>query len=63
LRLALRRIVPIELADAQAGCTLIDLLDGLSEHTLDAKGRIELSLDAYGYRWLRLRRPGNDPVI
>jgi hypothetical protein len=57
-----RCIVPIQL-DELPGCTLVDLLDGLSEHDLDAKGRIEVGLEPYGYRWLRLRRPGDPPII
>jgi trehalose synthase len=56
-------IVPIQLEDVPPGCILIDLLDGLSEHALDAKGRIEIGLEPYGYRWLRLRRPEDDPII
>ena len=54
-------IVPIELEDVPPGSILVDLLDGLSEHELDAKGRIELGLEAYGYRWLRLLRPRGPP--
>jgi glycosidase len=56
-------MVPIELADAPADSTLVDLLDGLSEHQFDAKGRIEVKLEPYGYRWLRLLRPQDDPII
>ncbi|WP_006245973.1 alpha-amylase family protein [Mycolicibacterium tusciae] len=56
-------IVPVQLEDAEPGCVLIDLLDGLTEHTLDDNGRIELGLEPYGYRWLRLRRPEDDPII
>ncbi|WNG94369.1 alpha-amylase family protein [Mycobacterium sp. ITM-2016-00318] len=56
-------MVPIQLQDVPPNCVLVDLLDGLSEHELDAKGHIELRLEAYGYRWLRLRRPGDDPII
>jgi trehalose synthase len=56
-------IVPIQLEDVPEGCILVDLLDGLSEHKLDAKGRTELGLEAYGYRWLRLRRPEDEPII
>ncbi|KAA0090847.1 trehalose synthase [Mycolicibacterium sp. P1-18] len=56
-------LVPVELADAPAGSVLVSLLDGLTEHPLDASGRTELSLDPYGYRWLRLVRPGDDPII
>ncbi len=56
-------MVPITLEDVPPNCVLVDLLDGLSEHELDAKGSIELRLEAYGYRWLRLRRPDDDPII
>ena len=56
-------IVPVQLEGVPPGSRLIDLLDGLSEHELDAQGRIELGLGAYGYRWLRLRRPEDDPII
>jgi hypothetical protein len=56
-------IVPIQLDDAPPGSVLVDRLDGLSEHELDAQGRIELDLGAYGYRWLRLLRPGDEPII
>ncbi|BDX35048.1 alpha-amylase [Mycobacterium antarcticum] len=56
-------LVPIELADAPTGSILVDLLDGLTEHHLDRAGRIELHLEPYGYRWLRLLRPDDDPII
>jgi trehalose synthase len=56
-------IVPIQLEDVPERCILVDLLDGLSEHKLDAKGRTELGLEGYGYRWLRLRRPEDEPII
>jgi trehalose synthase len=50
--------VPIRLDDAADGWALVDLLqDG--EEQLDAKGRTELRLDGFGYRWLRVRRPGD----
>jgi trehalose synthase len=58
-----RCIVPIQLADIPAGCTLVDLLVGLTEHQLDAEGRIDVGLDEYGYRWMRLRRPEDQPII
>lgn len=56
-------IVPIQLDGAPAGSVLVDLLDDLTEHELDAKGRIEVGLEPYGYRWLRLRRPDDQPII
>jgi hypothetical protein len=30
---------------------------------LDPKGRIEVGLEGYGYRWLRLRRPEDEAII
>jgi trehalose synthase len=56
-------LVPIELQDAPRGSVLVDLLDGLSEHPLDASGRTALTLEPYGCRWLRLLRPEDDPII
>jgi glycosidase len=56
-------LVPIELDDVPPGCVLVDLLDGLSEHPVDDAGRLEVALDGYGYRWLRLLRPDDDPII
>jgi hypothetical protein len=56
-------MVPVQLEDVPPGCILVDLLDGLSEHELDAKGRNELGLEAYGHRWLRLLRPEDQPII
>ena len=55
-------MVSVRLKD-EPGCLLVDLLDGLSEHELDDKGRVEIGLEPYGYRWLRLRRPDDDPII
>ena len=51
------------LEDAPPGSRLVYLLGGLSEHALDAKGRTEVGLEHYGYRWLRLLRPQDDPII
>lgn len=55
-------LVPIRLDEAP-GCKLIDLLDDLTEHQLDDKGRIEVGVGPYGYRWLRLLRPDDPPII
>ena len=50
--------VPVELAGEQDGALLTDLLcDG--DTPLDAKGRAELPLEGYGFRWLRLVREGD----
>jgi glycosidase len=50
--------VPLRLRDEPEGTVLVDqLCDGTTE--LDAKGRAEVDLDGYGYRWLRLVRPAD----
>lgn len=56
-------IVPIALDGVPAGSKLIDLLHGLAEHDIDADGRIDIDLEPYGYRWLRLLRPQDNPII
>jgi trehalose synthase len=45
--------VTVQLDVAQAGTDLVDLLDNL-DVTTDAKGMVEISLEAYGHRWLRV---------
>jgi len=50
--------VPLTLTDLEPGTVLADLLqDGTVEP--DEKGRVELPLGAYGYRWLRVTPPGS----
>jgi glycosidase len=56
-------LVPLQLDDVPAGSKLVDLLDGRTEYELDGQGRVEMQLDPYGYRWLRLLRPGEPPII
>lgn len=56
-------LVSVQLDDAPAGSVLVDLLDGRSEHPLDAQGSVEMELGPYGYRWLRLLRPQDPPII
>ncbi|MEW5808861.1 MAG: alpha-amylase family protein [Actinomycetota bacterium] len=56
-------MVPIALDELGPGCSLVDLLDGLSQYPVDEEGRIDLQLNPYGYRWMRLLRPGEDPII
>ena len=45
--------VTLQLDVAPAGTDLVDLLDNL-DVTTDAKGMVEISLEAYGHRWLRV---------
>jgi hypothetical protein len=56
-------IVPVQFECAPPGSILVDLLHGLAEHELDPNGRIEVDLEGYGYRWLRLRRPEDEAII
>jgi trehalose synthase len=56
------RTVPIRLDDCDDSCRLVDLLQAGSTD-VDESGRAELTLDAYGYRWLRLTRPGDRRLL
>lgn len=48
-------VVPLRFADCDDTVRLVDLLqDG--DCTIDARGRTEVELGAYGYRWLRVVR-------
>ena len=50
--------LPLRVTGTDAVCELVDLLQpGMTP--LDRKGECELSLDGYGYRWLRITRPGD----
>jgi trehalose synthase len=45
--------------DGNRDCTIIDLLDDDSEAQGIVRGRLDLKLEAYGYRWFRLQRTGS----
>lgn len=49
------------LADEPEGTALVDLL-GSDRQPLDDRGGVELEVPAYGYRWLRVSRPGDGRV-
>ena len=49
------------LPDEPEGTSLVDLL-GSDRMQLDDRGRVELEVPAYGYRWLRVSRPGDGRV-
>jgi glycosidase len=51
----------LRLSDEPEGTTLVDLLEA-SRLALDAQGGVELEVPAYGYRWLRVSRPGDGRV-
>jgi glycosidase len=46
--------VPLTLDGCDATHHLLDLLHEGTEYALDDRGRTEIDLDGYGYRWLRL---------
>jgi trehalose synthase len=52
------RTVPLTLEDCDATHRLVDLLAAGSTPISD-KGAVELALDGYGYRWLRVRPAGD----
>ena len=46
--------VPLTLERCDSSHHLVDLLHEDTEFSLDHRGRTEVDLDGYGYRWLRL---------
>ena len=56
-------LVTIEITGLPTGSILVDLLNGLTEIPLDAAGRVEVDLEPYGYRWLRVKRPEDEPIV
>ena len=46
--------VPVSLADCDSSFHLLDLLQEPDPVELDDRGRVEVGLEGYGYRWLRL---------
>ncbi len=49
-------VVTLELGEVPDGTVLSDLF-GVDAFDLDPRGRIEVHLDAYGYRWFRVVKP------
>jgi glycosidase len=56
-------LVAIEVDDLPPGSILVDLLNGLTEIPLDTHGGVEIDLEPYGYRWLRVKRPEDEPIV
>jgi trehalose synthase len=54
-----RRVVRVKVADALADQTLLHLLGPDRRVPEHADGRLEITLDAYGYRWLRFDASAN----
>ena len=56
------RTVPVTLEGCGAGHRLVDLLsDG--EQPVDGDGGVELALDGYGHRWLRVVGPDDRRLV
>jgi trehalose synthase len=54
--------VPLRLADCDERTRLVDLLcDGST--SLDEKGQAAVALEPYGFRWLRVSRPGDRRLV
>ncbi|MGK3951542.1 alpha-amylase family protein [Microbacterium sp. I2] len=54
-------VVAFALEDEPDGVSLVDLL-GAERIALGDRGRVELEVPSYGYRWLRVARPGDGRV-
>ena len=50
--------ITVTLQDVEEGTEVLDLHDG-SHRTVEAGGRLTVSLDGYGHHWLRLLLPGD----
>ena len=46
--------VPLTLEGCDSSHHLVDLLQDDRGHPIDDRGGVEVALDGYGYRWLRL---------
>ena len=56
-------LASIEIEGLPTGSILVDLLNDLREIPLGAHGRVEIDLEPYGYRWLRVKRPEDEPIV
>ncbi|MBD7919105.1 alpha-amylase family protein [Cellulomonas sp. Sa3CUA2] len=54
--------VPLHLPDADADWRLVDLLQD-DEHAPNGSGKVEIELEGYGYRWLRVVQPGSRRLL
>ena len=55
--------VPLTLDDCDSTCHLVDLLQDSPTTAVDDEGRTEVTLEGYGYRWLRVLSPREAPII
>src|SRR5690606_7918290 len=52
-------MVALALPDEPEGTVLTDLIDARERMPIDKKGRVEFEIDAYGFGWWRMARPGD----
>jgi trehalose synthase len=57
------RTVPLVLADRDSSCRLEDLLTVGSSTPIGDDGSVELALEGYGYRWLRIVAEGSRRLL
>ena len=55
-------VVPLTLPDCDETVRLVDLLQD-DEGDVGPRGAVQVELDGYGYRWLRVMRPGTRRLL
>ncbi|MDQ6716011.1 MAG: trehalose synthase, partial [Actinomycetota bacterium] len=58
-----RTMVRLDLGEMPEGSVLNDLLEDRPSVPLANGGTLDLELDGYGFRWLRVVRPDDRPLI
>ena len=56
-------VVPLTVPGLPAGARLVDVLGDRPDLDVSASGRVEIDLEAYGFRWLLVVRDGEDPLL
>lgn len=56
-------VVPLTVPDLPDGARLVDVLGERRETPVDSSGALEVEIGPYGYRWLLVTRPGEDPLV
>ena len=58
-----RTMVQVDLGETPEGTMLTDLLEDRPPVPLGRDGTVDLDLEGYGFRWLRVLRPDDRPLI
>ena len=56
-------VVPLTVPGLPAGARLVDVLGDRPDLDVSTSGRVEIDLEAYGFRWLLVVRDGEDPLL